>query len=213
MSIHSQVFTHAHVLAKSLRATYGYEYRAAFSIALIQVWAQVKTTGTISLAPAAPQQPKPTKKRRVARISKKAKEAKLPEKRARIMKFAELHLRNVLNVPAGFPVKIVTSSSLKKNVNGCIRHADTHNKTEILIRNRKSIHDMIETLAHEMVHAQQVKEGRLVCVSAECRLWNGKPYAKNSKQSYQEYRNLPWEKEAFERQAELACEILNQLGI
>lgn len=64
----------------------------------------------------------------------------------------------------------------------------------------------LEVLAHEMVHAEQYHAGKLEMVystrSGWVHYWEGTPF--NEPKSYTKYRNLPWEKEAFGRQKELA---------
>ena len=66
----------------------------------------------------------------------------------------------------------------------------------------------IETLAHELVHAEQYHTGRLEQRKVNgkwMRSWQGE-MIKMSK-SYEAYRALPWEAEAFGRQVELASAV------
>lgn len=75
----------------------------------------------------------------------------------------------------------------------------------------------ITTLAHELVHAEQYKQGRLavskfITKKGYISYWNGEK-VNNKGKTYNSYRKQPWEVEAFERQSELAkkvTEILEQ---
>lgn len=69
------------------------------------------------------------------------------------------------------------------------------------------------TIAHEMIHVKQIALGELLnekVDGSEINRWRGPGFvvdADDDDLSYEEYVNLPWEKEAFERQEEvyLAC--------
>lgn len=57
--------------------------------------------------------------------------------------------------------------------------------------------DVSRTLFHEMVHAKQILEGRLVLGNAkEPTTWDNKTYN-------DEYEHLPWEIEAFQKENEM----------
>lgn len=79
----------------------------------------------------------------------------------------------------------------------------------IFVDPRNTIKSVVETIAHELVHAEQYNMGRLTNGMHAYRLWNGTPY--QPPRNYNEYRNLPWEKEAFDRQTELAEKALKGL--
>ena len=76
---------------------------------------------------------------------------------------------------------------------------------------------ILETLAHELVHAEQYNQKRLEAVFLAkkgwvCQ-WNGEVNT-NKGSTYNSYRNQPWEKEAYNRQKKLAdqvCEMLEEL--
>jgi len=75
---------------------------------------------------------------------------------------------------------------------------------------RQRAEDVLTTLAHELVHAEQYYEGRLKIEylrgHGQVHMWNGE-FITNKGSTYQAYRDQPWEKEAFERQVILAKEI------
>lgn len=67
---------------------------------------------------------------------------------------------------------------------------------------------VLETLAHELVHAEQYYEGRLEMKVDDRRrrwvaYWQGQPLS-NKGTTYKKYLELPHEAEAFSRQKELA---------
>ena len=63
---------------------------------------------------------------------------------------------------------------------------------------------VLDTIAHELVHAEQYKQGRLTWDHGAC-LWNGEVYKRGK--TYKMYRNRPWEIEARERAAEFVKEM------
>jgi hypothetical protein len=66
--------------------------------------------------------------------------------------------------------------------------------------------NLLDVLSHEMVHLQQYCEGRLDSNSVT-RYWHGKVFCEDNV----EYEDLPWEKEAFERQSKLTDIVFNRL--
>ena len=74
----------------------------------------------------------------------------------------------------------------------------------------------IQTLAHELVHAEQYHQGRLVASQSAAsgdwnQYWNGEHVKVRT--GYKAYRALPWEMEAFGREKELADKVIAQLGL
>jgi hypothetical protein len=72
----------------------------------------------------------------------------------------------------------------------------------------------ITTLAHELVHAEQYHQGRLITQVSNgrwVRYWNNKPV--EVRNGYKAYRALPWEVEAFDRESSLAEQALGQIGL
>lgn len=68
----------------------------------------------------------------------------------------------------------------------------------------------LEVLCHEMVHAEQYHTGRLEQVGSVHK-WNGS-LNDNKGSTYKAYRDMPWEREAWARQAELAQKVNDILG-
>lgn len=80
---------------------------------------------------------------------------------------------------------ILEFESLKPHQCGFLDYDE--DEVMITIAKRLSVHEMISTLFHEMVHVKQYTEGRLKQVG----VWLGKKYECA-------YDQLPWEQEAFE---------------
>ena len=74
--------------------------------------------------------------------------------------------------------------------------------------------EMTEWLAHELVHAEQFHQKRLescwISGKGWASKWNGKIIT-NKGTTYNAYRNLPWEEEAFNRQKKLANTVYDRL--
>ena len=72
----------------------------------------------------------------------------------------------------------------------------------------------LEVFAHELVHAEQYHLGRLKQTykpkKGFVHYWNG-DLTDNKGTTYNAYRNQPWEKEAWARQAELAEKVCSDL--
>lgn len=94
------------------------------------------------------------------------------------------------------------------------------NSHTILIDPRFSYMPFLEILAHELVHAEQYYDGRL---SADFKngkwynVWQGKlfparEFSIKTELSYDEYRNQPWEKEAFGREKDLAKKVIIEVN-
>lgn len=71
----------------------------------------------------------------------------------------------------------------------------------------------LETIAHELVHAEQYHTGRLKTKYSDAKgwlhYWDGEAGKKGT--TYTAYRKQPWEVEAFDRQAKLAAVIQARL--
>jgi hypothetical protein len=82
-------------------------------------------------------------------------------------------------------------------------------KRTIRINDRLSTEDMIIPILHELAHISQIFERRLNVTRNGQILWEGKKYSVDqSKLSYQEYQNLPWEVEAVETQQSLLGKLI-----
>ena len=77
-----------------------------------------------------------------------------------------------------------------------------------------NIKEMMEWLAHELVHAEQYHQKKLegVWISGKgwANKWKGQVIT-NKGTTYTAYRNLPWEEEAFTRQKALAEVVYDRL--
>lgn len=113
-------------------------------------------------------------------------------------------LRTQLDLPADLTVRVCTFRG--PHIGGQYMN---HVKTAA-VRLRK-FRDMINSLAHELVHAEQYHQGRLEW-TGNVYMWNGAP-CRNRGTTYNAYRNLPWEAEAFARQTQLAYSVFETMGI
>jgi hypothetical protein len=77
-------------------------------------------------------------------------------------------------------------------------------KIELEVR-RTNLGSILETIMHELVHAEQFHQGRLK-LNRGMYHWNDKPH-KVGNDTYAKYRARPWEAEAFSRQSELAIAV------
>lgn len=80
--------------------------------------------------------------------------------------------------------------------------------------------NLISTFFHELVHAEQYKQGRLQrkldeSIRSYRHFWEGTPYSRPSntrtKRNYNRYLELPWEKEAFEREKILTVQFIKEI--
>lgn len=78
---------------------------------------------------------------------------------------------------------------------------------------RGSLFAVISTLAHEFVHAEQQHSGRLKECGGGVFLWENNTAISARTTSYERYRALPWEAEAFARQDGLAVKVMEALGL
>lgn len=115
--------------------------------------------------------------------------------------------RKYLDFPKNINIRI---APIKGTTNG--RYNDSLKTIEIDCR--LPWNKALEVLAHELVHAEQYKQGRLshVYVSGKgfVHSWNGsRNHSRGT--TYRAYRNQPWEIEAWGRQAELAEKVCKDL--
>jgi hypothetical protein len=122
------------------------------------------------------------------------------------------YLKNVLDLAGNEQVILKPIRSLKTTG---MHVEDGENLNKIFVDPRYSVLRVLSTIAHELIHAEQYFTGKMSIQDGYFRAWNGKGY--QMPKSYDEYINLPWEKEAFERQDDLgsdafsyACKKLSQ---
>lgn len=113
-------------------------------------------------------------------------------------------LRTLLDLPKDLVVRVAPIKA--KSTNG--RYWNVTKTCEIDCR--LSWDRALEVLCHEMVHAEQYHTGRLAQVGSVHR-WNGS-IDHNKGSTYNAYRSMPWEQEAWARQAELAQKVNEILG-
>jgi uncharacterized UPF0146 family protein len=99
-------------------------------------------------------------------------------------------------------------SSLKDNIYAETPVNHLANYT-IKLSENLSLEQIIEPLIHELVHINQIYEKRLSVTRGGNIIWEGKRFIiKDNNMTFKEYRNLPWELEAFYKQKELLGKIL-----
>lgn len=131
----------------------------------------------------------------------------------RMAKAAQISIEEAIRsrlTPEQNDIRIIyTFQNLKtNNTHGKCRRESS--KLINVIINAKACVDikkMAETIGHELVHAEQYMTGKLDIDGAYHR-WNGQRVV-NRGTTYTAYRNQPWEKEAFDRQAANAEKILS----
>lgn len=66
-----------------------------------------------------------------------------------------------------------------------------------LLRSNEDVNKMFKTLAHEIIHIQQLHTKQLQLIPfTEEKLWKGKKYYGSSHTVYKRYRTQPWEQQA-----------------
>lgn len=82
-------------------------------------------------------------------------------------------------------------------------------ESKVRINLQLSTKELIYPLIHELLHLNQIHEGRLsVTRFGDC-IWEGKAYKLDqSKMSYKEYAQLPWEQDVASREKQLLVNIL-----
>jgi hypothetical protein len=118
-------------------------------------------------------------------------------------------IRDMLDLPDRLKIEF---KPLSHKLNG--RYFSMTNK--VVINNKLTPKALMQTLFHELVHAEQYKTGRLkreLCVRKRkyVSYWNNVEIdSADFRKNYDKYRNLPWEMEAFGREEELLKEFLRK---
>lgn len=119
---------------------------------------------------------------------------------ALVVKRAMPEFKDVLKLPPSVAFRVAPIKS--RNTNG---YYDVENKL-VTIDCRLGWERALEVMAHELVHAEQYHTGKLkkrfMLKKGWLHYWNGKLGSKGT--TYNAYREQPWEKEAWSRQASLA---------
>jgi hypothetical protein len=100
-----------------------------------------------------------------------------------------------LEIPADVPLEIEFDEDLEAfQCGNCDVDEDV---IYVSLNPSMNLEDISRTLFHEMVHAKQILEGRLILGNAkDPTTWNEKTYN-------EEYEQLPWEIEAFQKENEM----------
>jgi hypothetical protein len=121
------------------------------------------------------------------------------------------HFRTLLDLPEDITIRLAKTK--KRSNNG--QWNDSGNIATIdprTARRNRQFKDILDTLAHELVHAEQyftnkLKVGKDDLSGKYGSFWMGS-FVHSKGATYNSYRNLPWEKEAFGRSGELYMEAL-----
>ncbi len=122
------------------------------------------------------------------------------DRAVRIVKHALPILKELLDVPSNMDVRL---ASIKGRVRGWWIEGEKLAVIDYMATARQ----ILEALCHEMVHAEQYKQGRLSDAMVDGKLvalWFGTPVHKA-------YSERPFEIEAFGRQTELADQVIDAL--
>ena len=97
-------------------------------------------------------------------------------------------------------VLIKVTKDLPEDFEGSTMHIEIADCYLVLIKQparvtKKSLSALGITLAHEMVHVNQLAKGILKFLPNQARIWKGKKYTKKTS-----YLNQPWELDAFAKQ-------------
>lgn len=84
-------------------------------------------------------------------------------------------------------------------IRGSVHGKAYNEQNKIEIDPRYEIERIVETIAHELTHSEQYKQGRLKAGPRGFREWNSKLV--KIPQTFKDYENSPWEVEARDRAA------------
>ena len=128
--------------------------------------------------------------------------------------FAQTHLKKMIPIAAGLlkvprDMTIAIAPIRAKDING--QYLAAEKIVQLDTRKGRDFFSIIDTLMHEMVHAEQYHTGKMeskICKKQRkwVRLWDGAVWSKKGT-TYSCYRKLPWEVEAFARSAGLAEQV------
>ena len=111
--------------------------------------------------------------------------------------------RELLDIPSYIKVH------LKPNRRANAYYAHSERKVVIDPRRCETYVEVIGALLHELVHAEQFKQGRLELTTKTMK-WMGKPVVQETRDLVK-YRAQPWEAEAFGREKELCDAVAERL--
>jgi len=111
---------------------------------------------------------------------------------------------------SNYKVYVCSAPNLRKtDGNNGIASKTGDKEISIALDSTLTLPQMLLTLAHEMVHAKQYIRGQYRAEPSRNgkhkRFWLGKQYAV-------EYTRRPWEREAFRREGELVCALIDNVA-
>ena len=118
------------------------------------------------------------------------------------------HARRLLDLPKILKVRV--ANMLKSDAVGC--YYWSYNTIQLASDLMCQPKNLCTVMVHELIHAEQHFTGRLTVVeSTSEHIWNDgvnvQCIRKWAPSDYTAYRNLPWEKEAYDRQDAIVDEI------
>lgn len=90
---------------------------------------------------------------------------------------------------------------------GYCLEGDTNRQFQLEIKKGMNLFDLISTVCHEMVHVKQYAKGELR------HRYNGQQWKAKVVSNKVDYMDLPWEKEAFKLEENLAIECFKQISV
>lgn len=99
-----------------------------------------------------------------------------------------------------------------KSIKGTTTGSYYPKSKSVVLSYKQTPQQFLQTLAHELVHAEQYKQGRLESKMVNYRwvnFWHGVPGKRGT--TFNSYYNQPWEIEARKRQGALAKEVMEEL--
>jgi len=122
-----------------------------------------------------------------------------------IIKAHNKKIRKHINLPSSLKVVL---RPMKGLLGRALKYSDETYSIEI--DTRQTFSDFRDTILHELIHIEQYFEKRFGVWEQNYTIWEGKKVMTNfSIYETERYNNLPWEKEAIERAAELNNIIFN----
>jgi hypothetical protein len=121
------------------------------------------------------------------------------------------HFRAQLDLPEDITIRLAKTKKASNN-------GRWNDSSKVATIDPRTLHrgcklsNTLDTLAHELVHAEQYNTGRLTVGKDDLSgkygsFWMGS-FVHSKGATYRSYRDLPWEKEAFGRSSELYMEAL-----
>lgn len=101
----------------------------------------------------------------------------------------------------------VRIKDLKKAMGYCME-GDSNRQFELEIKKGMNLYNLIITVCHEMVHVKQYAKGELRYKSSGARQWKANIISNKT-----EYMDLPWEKEAFKMERDLAIQCFEEISV